>query len=609
MAGLKSSRIVFGMVVLLASVSARGQYQIEQGRLLDANTRLGSGGLNYAQPQYGYNAGNRLMTGNVAGGQSFRGISPVGSPNSLFLGGSLLDPNSLAASARTSQSSSYTLPSAQLDAFRRDSFNYWDYRNQGYGLGNQVTGFIPYYSSSSTVTNTGAIIAGKNRLGTSQVYNSYESLGSGVSTGPIDPYAAKGSLVPGGSSLAVPSRLLRKVSGQSLAGDVNSQLLQSRLFSGAVRQMTLTELSSQRTREEALGSDMTVPAPLTGRVDLRVKAFGPEDTRVEGTGLLDRRVDMRVKSGSGLDRILERAAEDGDWRIGRGGQAFTSPGAGMGESVAARQVGGSRHLVGDPFAGAGDVFARMRELRRELPQSRLATPYAGAQRPEVTLVPKLGSSGVAMPSLTPQAVESMAAAQESSLESIRTFVGTHDSVVNDGLARGEEELQAGQFYRAAECYQFTRSMAPDNPLPILGNAMALLAAGDYMTSVTNLFEAIRVFESLSDFQIDLQSFVTDLDVLDRRRADLEARLEMAENYRLRFLLGWAEYCSGLQELGLGNMEKAMAIALPETPESEESAPISFTDDRTLELRAIRRFVEALRERHRQLDRPIEVPTQ
>lgn len=615
MARLKYSRIVFGMAVLLAGVSAMGQYQIEQGRVLDANTRLGSGGLNYAQPQYQYNAGNRLMTGNVAGGRSFRGMSGISDPNAMFPGSRLIDPtlgSSLFDSAtaeivsRTSQISAYALPSSRLDTFRRDSFNVWDYRNLGYNQASQVTGYIPYYSTTSAVTNTGAIIAGRNRLGTSQVYNPYETLGAALPMGAVDPYAVSGSLVKDGSSLAVPSRLLRKVSGEPLSGGFNSQLLQSRLFSGAVRQVTLAELSNQRSREEALGADMT--SDVTSRVDFRVKPFGPEDTRVEGTGLLDTRRDMRIDAGTGLDRVFERAAADGELRTGISAEAFTSPGAGR---SALDQAAGLRRSPAGPFATTGDVFAKMRTLSRQLPQSKLARPYAGApasQKPELTLVPKTVSPPITAPTMTPQTAESMAAAQESALTTIKTFVGTHDSVINEGLAQGEEKLQNKQFYRAAEQYQLTRSMAPDNPLPMLGNAMALLAAGDYMTAVNNLFDAIRVFESLSMFQIDLQSFVTDLDTLDRRRADLESRLEQAENFRLRFLLGWAEYCSGFKELGLGNMEKAMAIALPEKPESEEPIAISFTDEPKAQLEAVQRFVEALREQYQPLDRPIEVPT-
>ena len=43
-----------------------------------------------------------------------------------------------------------------------------------------------------------------------------------------------------------------------------------------------------------------------------------------------------------------------------------------------------------------------------------------------------------------------------------------------------------------------RMLDANNPLPLLGRAVSLLAAGDYMSSSTNLFQAIRLFEALAD---------------------------------------------------------------------------------------------------------------
>lgn len=621
------SGIVVGVVLLATGASVWGQaYQVQQGRLLDASNRLGSGGLNYARPPYNFNAGNRIVTGNVAGGAGFRGFSPIRDPNSLFLGGSLLDPNSLAALSTTSRLSTSALPSDQLNAFRRDSFNLWDYRTQSYGLRGGIAGYLPYYSSSSTVTNTGAIISGRNRIGTSQVVNSYKLLGSGVPVRPGDPFAVSGSLVTGGSSLAVPSRLLRSTTGQPVTGKVNNLLLQSQLFGGAVRQVPLTELSSQKIREEALGAATAAPVSVTGPLDLRVRPLGPEDTRVEGSGLLDRRLDRRVETGSTLDRVLERAAADGEWQAGRTGRALSPSGVSTGNGAVSSAQGGLRRSPGGLFGGAGDVFARMREMSSVFPRTRLTSPGSEAtvsQAPDVSLVrkfggpqavrPAIGDPSITTPSLPPEGSGPQPAELDPALMPIKTFVGTQKSMVNNSLADAESDLQAGKFYRAAETYRFTRSFAPDNPLPVLGNAMALLAAGDYMTSVSGLFEAIRLFESLSLFQIDLKAFVTDLGLLDRRRADLESRLEHSENYRLRFLLGWAEYCSGLEELGLSNMEKAMEASQPEEPASGEESqatrePVGFMDYQTVEVQAVRRFVQALRQRGERSDRPVEIPS-
>jgi len=563
---LTYSWIVCGTVVLAAGVSATmGQYQVHQGRVLDASNRLGSGGLNYARQPYRVNTGNRIVSGNVAGGGSFRGFSPIHDPSSLFLGsGAFESAGELGLSGFSSSLLvSPTLPSDQLSAFRRDSFNLSDYRKQRFRPGGGTTGYLPYYSSSRTVTNTGAILSGRNRMGTSQVLDPYQVLGAGTLARSRDPFAASGGLVSAGSLLAVPSRLLRRATGRLVTGAVNDRLLQSRLFGGAVREVPLTELSSLRQREEALGASVAVaPAPVsvTAPVNLRVRPSGPIDTRAEASRFLDRRVEM----GSALDRVLERAAADGDWRAGGRRQAASSSGGLMGDGTSAGALRGARRPAAGPFDNADDVFARMREMSGVLGRTRLTSPATDAtvsERPEVSLVykfggvrgvgpaggglvgrePEVGGSSAVAPSLRPEGPGPQLAEQNLPFGSIKTFVGTRESVVNDYLARAEADLKAGRFYRAAAMYRFARSVAPDNPLPVLGRAMALLAAGDYMTSVSGLFEGIQLFESLSLFQIDLKAFVPDLMVLDGRRADLEARLELSENYRLRFLLGWDEY--------------------------------------------------------------------
>jgi len=644
---LTYSWIVFGTMVLAANVSAVGQvHQVQQGRLLDASNRLGSGGLNYARPAYDFNAGNRLMTGNVAGGRGFRGFSPISNPNALFLGSNLLyqESGSGLSSLSSSQLTSI-LPSDQLSAFRRDSYNLTDYRRQSLGWGVGRTDYLPYYSSSSTVTNTGAIVSGRNRVGTSQVLDPYQTLGNGIQVQPRDPFATSDSLVGGNSSLAVPSRLLRRTTDQPVTGQVNDRLLQSRLFGSAVRELPLTELSSEKRRDEALGASVAVaPVPVTEPVDLRVNPLGPVDTRIAASRLVDRRVEM----GSGLDRVLERAAADGDWQAGRTEQVPSTTGVPGGNRAFLGALRGLQSPGAGSLENVGDVFARMREVggvSGVLPRTRLTSPTPEAnvgQGPEVSLVYKFGGAqgvrptgtglagpepggvgpATATPGPPPKVPAPDLSGQDALLAPIKTFVGTNESLVNDYLARGEAELQAGNFYQAAEMYRLAQSVAPDNPLPVLGDAMALLAAGDYMSSASSLFAAIQMFESLSLFEVDLKTFVADLDVLDRRRADLEARLEMSENYQLRFLLGWAEYCSGLRELGLSNMEKAMNLApsLPGAVEQagnleEPAAPaesreqpgvVRPKDYRSAELQAVRRFVQSLRQHGERSNGPVDV---
>src|SRR5206468_5700335 len=65
------------------------QARINNGNVLDANNRIGSGGYNtgggnnqYRGPYVGYTAQD-VITGNVTGGQQFRGVVPYRDPYSF----------------------------------------------------------------------------------------------------------------------------------------------------------------------------------------------------------------------------------------------------------------------------------------------------------------------------------------------------------------------------------------------------------------------------------------------------------------------------------------------------------------------------------------------
>jgi hypothetical protein len=128
--------------------------------------------------------------------------------------------------------------------------------------------------------------------------------------------------------------------------------------------------------------------------------------------------------------------------------------------------------------------------------------------------------------------------------------------VNRLIVNAELEARRGEFYRAADLYAAAARMDRRNPLIRLGHGHTLLFAGDYLSATFHLTRGLREFEMLPYFDIDLSTFAPDPNLLDIRRADLERRLEQQENYRLRFLLGYAEYYSGLKQFGLPNLRKA-----------------------------------------------------
>ncbi len=146
---------------------------------------------------------------------------------------------------------------------------------------------------------------------------------------------------------------------------------------------------------------------------------------------------------------------------------------------------------------------------------------------------------------------------------LTTFVGSASTSLNSYLSRAEQDIRDGKYYRAASLYRMAAGVDPDSPLPLLGRAFALAAAGEYMTSVDMLCKGIERFPAIAYFRIDLKAFIADERVLDSRRAELERLLKQNDDYRLRFLLGYLEYQSGFGGPGLENLAKA-ALKAPGT---------------------------------------------
>ncbi len=547
-------RLGVAAALLVATGPAFGQAYIQQGHLLDASNRLGSGGLNLGVRKYDFGAGNRLISGNVTAGRSFRGFSPIRDPSSLFLSqpmGAPTGEGGFSASSLTGVSSLSGVPTSAIQGVPTDRFS--DFRRDSVGVTDwarlRERGFLisqprPYYSPGSTVTNVGAIGAGLNRPGTSQVRSPYMVPRGEFQPQPTDPLRRDDSQ-SSGTLLNVQSRLMRIDTGKPISGPVNTRLLNSSLF-GGVRAIPVNVLAAQAERDASLGAQTGMPVP----VDLRAGSAEP--------------IDMRVDLAAPERRLLSQGDSPLDRLFGGAGEGAPAPGLEPGDVTWSLPGGQPGKPIG-PITEAADVFAHMRAAG-----SQLVRP----------LKPAIGTKGVPTPGESQETAaikDQLATADRAIAGPLKTFVGTEESALNKYLADAEAELKAGQFYEAASAYDMARALDLRNPLPLLGRSMALLAAGDYITSVNNLIQAVQLFESLGHFRIELPAFIPDLAVLDRRRADLERRLETFADFRLRFLLGYAEYCSGMEELGLSNLAKGA-----------EAAPEQLT--------SVRRFVETLKRR-------------
>lgn len=161
---------------------------------------------------------------------------------------------------------------------------------------------------------------------------------------------------------------------------------------------------------------------------------------------------------------------------------------------------------------------------------------------------------------------------------LTTFTSDSLNPAEQFTTSAEQNLRDGKYYRALAHYEVAMTADRSNPLIQLGQGIAYIGAGEYNSAVRRIERAIDMFPEIAYFKFDLTQFITDADLLDVRRADLETKLTDREDYRYRFLLGFMEYYMGLQKFGLENLKKAAANAPESSAIARFPQMLKSTDD-------------------------------
>lgn len=582
------------VVIFLVGPASYAQVrQVQDGRALDANPQVGSGGLNFARPQPLLPDANLYVTGNVTRGASFRGYQAV----------------------RDFSSISITLPSDTLARFRRDTV----------GIEDVIGGpdlFLPqpYFSPRSTITDFGAIEAGLNLPGSSIPRSPNivprQDL-QRVQLSPLDtPLDSR--LIPFDPLQSTP---LMPEQGALMPRPENPRLSSSSLFNFGQPAPPPGASASPSLWDAAAQGVGPVPPLLQRDLQLPTPAMGPE---LEYRDPLDRRLQLTPDALLAptmlqpLDQMVPAKAQPVETSLGRtvpgdlldkrlslppidrlAWEAYTSSTGTREEHLPglAELVYGQRQAPAEgetPLSLAEiepqdwarrleyatgqdvyqDLFGAYQYLREQEPQMLAQPPPETVEPPGGTS--PLQPSAERIQALTDEVARAMAqdanmqrlaereerqrqataVAQELLLRPLETFAGRSKDEINRLLADAEALLKEQEYYRAVARYELACAAAPRNPLPMIGRGHALIAAGEYLSAVFWLTRGIERFEGVASFNLDLPRLIGNPDLLDRRRADLENVLDAREDYRLRFLLGYIEYYSRLHEIGLANLRRA-----------------------------------------------------
>lgn len=531
------------------------------GRALDANNQIGFGGYNAPQRSTYSNASNLIITGNVTGGRSFQGYSPIRDTSSLFM----------------------TLPTANLSNFRRDSIGFADV-----AAGRSQATVSPFYLPSSTVTSVGSLGAGISRITPGRQESTFVVPRVDLFTG--KPLSVDGTLNPGRyapSRVTLDKRFLPEeaIVPSPYGRDVGTfQSLPTPLPGGEIKYQNLRLIDSPifglRRGDETGSQDFTTPG-LPGYPGY------PPGTVVSDTTTAQR--SERAYRSSLLDRWLDTDATDSpitlaptvfgqpERRDPLTGRPISAPAEeGMASSTLpeAPSLGmavpltpsAESELEGKAVLGSiADAASPTAPLDMEefaptgqsvYQDFQLAVQWADrrSEQPETEV---FAEGAAAEEAETPTWFNPSASQLQQLLDQApSSFAGEVESDLNVRIRRGEAFMREGKFYDAAAQYAIAATLAPDDPLVRLGQGHAYLAAGDYLSAVYYLTLGLEHFSEVARFKLDLYNFVNNPNILDIRRADLENKLERREDYRLRFLLGYAEYYGGLKEFGLRQLELA-----------------------------------------------------
>lgn len=489
-----------------AGATAFAQYPVanQDGRLFDNNPSPISryNGARPASPMIG---GNAFASGNVRG-LSLRSSSPISDPTAFRA----------------------PLGSATLYNFRRDSMSTYD-------LGNP-TGRA-YFDPATTAATVGYLKGG---------YGTAGSLG---------PRSVPGLVQPRGDQ-----RLdFAAADTGPRPGIINNQATVSSLFSPRIGLPSPSDRVQQQLNDRLEPFDPRLSLPSSaGPIDVRMPAdptlgsrpplgtplelvmrggpqpLGPTKPTTETTGVLPRPRDTTDRPPLGIMAPPPTVSRD---TPRRGVEELPVP-------VDASMLPGA------------NIFNDMQmaiELKKD-PRGEWYEKMRTAARDNPTLAPKLNELAQK---------DSETFVKQMLDMPIRTFVGSDANAVNDALLKAEASMAIGNYVEAAERYDAAYRMGSKagrpNPLPLIGRANALIAAGMYSSAIDALLRAVEQGPEIAQFNLDLVALVGGIEIIDVRRADLRKRLADGDDTRLRFLLAYIEYYGGYRDEGLKNFEQAAEL--------------------------------------------------
>jgi tetratricopeptide (TPR) repeat protein len=548
----RRAAVIVAVGLLATAGAASAQTRREDGRALDANSRVGSGGRNESAPNAmgnGQVGGNQIITGNVTAGRQFRGVVPYTDPGS-FRG---LTSGSFSSDRFVRQSAGVpTRFGNDVDLTRPSTY---------YGSGRAVpppVGYLP--TAGATGGYVGTDQPGAPNMGLTRSYSptieptfrsselimpaqdaaNQESVLSAsplygvrvwrAGESPNDFLAGRregqsqgqqsGAPDRGDRFRADPNSIQRMRDELNRAGQGNDNDPTGQSDQGGQGGNSAGQPTGVQGLQRPL--DTSINAAVNGSREQQAGAgsvaAGPLNATV-GTGAIQ----SSVTTGQSIQRRLVISPEKQTPQLARLRRAYERQQGGNPTDVeAARQF--NRELLAQrsrPAQGNDQPGAQGGQVP---PGGREGTAAPPAQRD--VKVPATPDQPAAPQDLAPAAPEGGAAqpqAPETKPEKIDSIAeGVQAKGLRDVLASAENFMHEKKFSAALQQYDVAQQVAPNNALITMGRANAELAASYYRRAETSLRDAVGRAPELVVAQFDLRSLIGDerLQVLVRDLKDL-----------------------------------------------------------------------------------------
>ena len=205
-----------------------------------------------------------------------------------------------------------------------------------------------------------------------------------------------------------------------------------------------------------------------------------------------------------------------------------------------------------PVAGEADLAQKYLEIRDRTLES-LKDPETSDKKPDTTKA-QTADKKADLPGAADKAIPA-----EYKTGEYKTYESLARSRFGQYMVLAQQLLSEGKFYLAADSFALAAVWEPELGQPYMGQAVALFAAGEYMSSAYYLGRAFVLEPMLAGTKIDLAKLIPDRDTFESRLVEMETWQKRSGSGELAFMMAWVLWQDGKDVRARQSLQEAAKI--------------------------------------------------